>query len=115
MWSEQWSQWSWMWTWVQLGSLIVDPVYEAGGICANNPLYNSVLAVDEDEAKEICCELSPNCASYYRARPIKTCIGYIPPVIRKSVHCLISLILENCYMLPTSAFKHFMICHHKHI
>ena len=84
MWSYHWSQWSWMWTSVWLGNLIIDPIYEAGGLYEQNPYYNPNFAIaNEEKAKKDCCLLSANCPAYYSVRPINTCKGFIPRPISK--------------------------------
>jgi hypothetical protein len=97
MWSTQWETWSWMWTWVRLGSLITDELFEAGGFCYNNPLFNSTLSADEDKNKEFCCGYSFNCNFYYAVRPIKTCAGFVPPVIRMHLYHLTSVHIFDAY------------------
>ena len=84
MWSYYWIQWSWMWTYVWLGNLVVDPIYEAGGFYEKNPYYNPRVAlVAEDKAKKDCCLLSANCPSYFSVRPINNCDGFRSPIVRK--------------------------------
>ena len=76
-----------MWNWFPLGSLIINPVYEAGGFYKVNPFYYPAesAATGEEEAKENCCRLSGNCADYYSVRDLDDCSTFAPPRVSKYI------------------------------